>query len=221
LRETATLFSVRRATSDERRATSDERRATSDERRGTIIHASDLTALFSQYDYNSRSCLIVDVTHAAELLARSPARAPVQTLLGLVAGFDCTVLLVGPNDRALVQPVWESPTARRCTAVDPRALAPDTLYVTVQHVQYQTMHLAPPQLALPPDVLEALERVPHQERLLLWQALRSPDEWSVDRLAAAYGQTRRSRERKHEHWGLPSPSALLALARLFHPTSGA
>ncbi len=63
--------------------------ATSDEQRATIIHASELTALYAQYDYGARSCLIVDVTHAVELLA-SP---PVQTLLGLVAGFDCAVLL--------------------------------------------------------------------------------------------------------------------------------
>jgi hypothetical protein len=185
---------------------------TADSGQATIMHAGSLASLFSQYNYSVRSCLIVDVAFASTLLNSAPARAPVQSLLSLVAGWDCSVLLACSADWTELEPLWRSPTARRCAVADPQSMSSCALRMILMQVCHQVLHLQPVRTPISHELVAVLARVPEAARVLLWQALQAPEEWNVERLASAYGVTRRSLERKHQQWGLPSPSALLAFA---------
>ncbi len=176
----------------------------------SVHHATDLTSLYAHFDYTTRCCVVVDVSLARALVHQAAARGLIQSLLGIVAGWDCALLLMYESDAAALEALWNSPTARRCAPVARDAASIETLQLILQHVWHQTAHLAPVQVtAVSPQLALALTRLPAAARAILWQALRAPDDWTVDRLAATFGITRRSFERQCRRWGLPSPSVLL------------
>jgi len=179
----------------------------------SVRHAIEPASLYTHFDYAARCCLVVDVSLAQAMVHFAPARGQVRTLLGLMAGWDCAVLLTSVSNTDALSTLWPSPIARRCAVVERDAASVEALRLALQHVWYQTIHLAPVnENVLEPEMEEALARLPVGFRFLLWQAIRDPGDWSVDRLAAAFGVTRRSLERQCRRWGLPSPSAMLQLA---------
>ncbi len=179
----------------------------------SVHHAKDLTTLYAHFNYPSRCCLVVDVSLARALIRQEAARGVIQTLLGVVAGWDCAVLILSGADAAALETLWSSPTARRCTPIGRDAASVEMLQLSLQRAWHQTAHLPHEQLnALPTEIARALTRVPAAVRAILWQALRAPDDWTVDRLAATFAITRRSFEGQCRRWGLPSPSKMLQVA---------
>lgn len=183
--------------------------ATGDAVRVVVHHAHDLASLYRDDDFAAQTCLVVNVTRAVMLLRRAPARALIQTLLGLVAGWDGCVLVAEAADATPLESLWSSVTVSRCTVVESSSSSVGALFLALCQVRYQTWHLAPVKTPLPRALSAAMLRMPVDARVLLWQLLRAPHHWTVHRLAAAHGRTRRSLERKYERWGLPSPAALL------------
>lgn len=186
-----------------------------------LSHAVCLRALYLDYDYRRTSCLVVDLQTALPLLRATPARAPVNSLQSLVAGWDCSVLLARLHHRSALLPVLKSPLKRRIVIISSEWLTAETMALALVQALHQSPDCLVLPASLPHHIARALSALPSDVAALLWRVVRAPHDWTVDRIADAYGITRRSLERKCLKWGLPAPAELLRTARDANEVKGA
>lgn len=182
-------------------------------RRTTAHHVSTLVALFSHRAYSMSACLVVDTSYALRLLRHESARSPTRSLLGLLAGWESAVLLVGIDERSRLVELWTSPTARRCAVLLRDQLSVQALQLAIVHAHSQSAQIPAIVAGVSAPFEQSLALLRREERAVLSRVLAEPHLWHVDRVAAAFGVTRRSLERRMTQVGLPSPAAFLHLTK--------
>lgn len=181
-----------------------------------IDHAVDIESLYRRYSYATGTTLIVDLELATRILdVRS--QGMVRTPLGLLAGWDCGVLVTSLQRLRTLPELLTSSILPRFGVVPADSLNEQTLATMMFHSWHVCSQLPSPRLLLDDDVRDALMRLPASTRMVVTEALRHPMEWSVKQLAAACGTTRRSLERDFLRCGLQPPRALLRRASAMRP----
>jgi AraC-like DNA-binding protein len=154
--------------------------------------------------------VVLDVRIAGQQFRGARSRSPFSTLPGLISLWDSAILAVDTSalKRALSICRVDIPTEvsfvhRECCNCDHMALVFVATWL-------QLLRLNVSLTGLPPTLCRVEQRVPGTGRTLLARIARDPDWWTVKRLSAVLGISRRSLERRFQRWGLPTPSIVLS-----------
>ncbi len=181
----------------------------------SLRHQSRIESLLADFAYASHCVLIAHVEFA---IAQRSGSSPNEVLRDLISSWDATLLLYEEDASA---PILD---AVSCTNLAPRiafgaisaaGVAPSTLW-TLQLgrlISNEGVLPRPPQARIPSHTWQQLQRLPANWQRVVRCALVKPDAWDSDRIAHECCTTRRTLERRMRRAGLPSPSALLRMAR--------
>jgi hypothetical protein len=180
-----------------------------------LRHTSQLTALLADFSYASNCVLIA---HVETALSQRAGLSADEVLRDLVSPWDATLLLFedASNTSAL--------DALSCTNLAPRLAFSEvrsagpgasTLWSLQLGRLISNTAALPRRLhsRIPTEAWGRLQGLPPEWQRVMQVALANPAAWDGDRIANACCTTRRTLERHMRRLELPSPAALLRMAR--------